>query len=170
MNNKGQTMSIGAIVSVIMGIIVCSILIIAIAQGTDKVVNSRTTTNGTYAAPATNGYFVLTGQDLLSTPVIFNASGIAGYPDSGNQTANSSVFTCDSNVSATGTAQIYCKNNGYPTWGAGNTQLYVTYTWGEDGYAKDSAARTMLTLVILLSAVALLVWVANETGLLDWTK
>lgn len=170
-NKKGQ-LNIGGFLLLIIGIIVAATLLVAIAQGTDRTVNLRTSTNVTYTAPVTSGYIVLTGQNLLDTPQFMNASnctqgcGVYNFQDAGNQTANSSVFTCGENVSASGTAQIYCKNNGYSTWSELSTR--VTYTWGEAGYSNDSASRTMLLLVILLSAVALLVWVAEQSGLLDW--
>ncbi len=163
MNKKGQ-LNVGGYVLLIIVIIVVVNLLLASAQGTDKVINSRTYTNYSATAPASaGGYIVLPGQNLLSTPIVFNATT---YPDSGNETANSSVFSSGENVSEAGEAQIYLKLNSYSTW-AGKT-LYVTYDYGEAGYANDSAARTMLELVIIMSTVALIVWIASSSGLLDW--
>src|SRR3990167_8155099 len=90
--NRKAVIGVGAFLALFVGIIVAMTLIVPsaanIATSTDTVV----LTNGTFTAPAANSIIDLTGQELINTPLVVNASGTL---------AASTQYTIAEGISAT---------------------------------------------------------------------
>lgn len=165
MNKKGQTgVQIGAIIVLAIGLIVGVILLQASAQNNDVVVNTRTATNVTYASPTSGSTIDLTGQDIIGTATVVNATDGATVPAT-NYTISEGVS------SSTGVKSIQYTNND-ADWNAVNVN--ISYTYGADGYSEESSGRAMANLVIIMAGLALLVFVVagvvGKGSLMDMFK
>ena len=94
MNNKGQ-MSVGIFLSLTVGIIVCLVLFQAASVYTGQATTTTSVINKTYTAPSTGGKIDLIGQELLSTPTVYNASNASEIIPSTNYTIAETVSTVD---------------------------------------------------------------------------
>ena len=149
MNNRGQKTGIGILIVLFIGAIVGLVLLQTTAQETDDALTTRFLANRTITAPAAGSTTDLVGQELLSTPIVTNASG-GGVVPTTNYTIAEGVSTVDG-----------LKRIRYTTVGPSpfaSKSVNVSYTYGPEGYIEDSAGRSIFSLVIILGALALAVF------------
>ena len=155
MNNKGQ--GIGVLMLIFVAAIVGLTLIVPIAnnveQGTQAVKGLTTSTN--YSITGIKDTKVaLQGQELGAVTGVVNATSGATIP-----AANYTIAEC---IRPTDSMKGICYTalDDYTTGAiAASGPVKVTYTYYPDGYMDDSASRSMIGLVVLLSALALVVFV-----------
>lgn len=155
MDRKGQ-LTLGTFITVFMAIIVAVALFITIAQlvgSTRDTVVYNTSTGDAVVTLAANGASVdLTGQDIIGTIVLHNASDNSNEPgsliDDGNYTVSEIVST------TTGVKTISIQTDAAQFASA---QVNASYTYGPDGYIENSGARSVALLVTLFTALAIAV-------------
>jgi len=143
MNNKAQA-SVGLLIAVGIGVIVALVMFQAAAQEVGKSTTTETITNALYTGPASGSCIDLKGQEILSTPVVTNRTDGVTIPAT-NYTISERVSSVD-NLKRIG----YCTKG---TFGVG--VINVTYTYGPEGYAEDSATRSIVGIIVLLGAIAI---------------
>jgi len=146
MNKKAQ-MGLGVFLMVFIAVIVGLALFLTIAQTTGSATATSTATNVTYTAPANGARIDLTGQDLLSTPVVHNAT-TGTVILAGNYTIDEIVST--STGVKTISLQVDSTDQQSLDWN-------VSYTYGADGYVNSSGARAMVSLIAIFFALAVVV-------------
>jgi len=177
MNNKAQV-GIGQFVMIFVGVIVAISLFLASAQiiglSTTSIALGGVNSNNTLLAadiPAVASSVDLVGQDLLDTPVVVNASG--------GQTVAAGNYTISEIVSATTGVKTISFQLDDPQFSSANQTasgslgLNITYTYGPDGYINSGAGRSLALLIVILSALAIAVFVMSESlrnGLKDMFK
>jgi hypothetical protein len=160
-NKRGQLQA-GGYVLLIIGIIVVLTLIIASAQQIGTVKDTYTYENVSIGT-LTNGTptYITDCRAIVGTVRIFNATGDLEMA-SGNYTLTNNVLyngmwavQIDPNVTVTaGTAY----NKGLAT---------IDGTCEPITYSENNADKTVLDLIILLSGLALLVWVLEASGVIN---
>lgn len=107
--------------------------------------------NSTFTAPAVNGTIDLVGQELISTPLVINATS--------NTVISSGNYTIGERVSPTdGLKRIYFKTlDGATVTGFNGKGVNISYTYGDEGYIDDGAGRSIAGLIIILASLALAV-------------
>lgn len=145
MNKKAQMKQIGVLIMVFVAVIVGVALMISSAGTVGTSTTTITLTNSTITSPANGAATDLTGQDLLSTPVVHNASTGAIIP-----TTN---YTLSERVSpTTGLKTVYFQTDDASI---ASQSLNVSYTYGPDGYINDSAGRSIAGLITVFFALAI---------------
>lgn len=151
MNKKGQaTLQVGIILSVFIAVLVGLILLTDVAGFVGTTRNTQTqndTIDGTSTTTPANGATIdLPGQELLSTPIVMNASGTA-------ETITSDNYTIAEGVSAT----TGLKTIQFTTVGTEIDAMAVniSYTYGADGYIESSGGRAIAGLIILFFALGI---------------
>lgn len=154
MNKKGA--SVAGIITAFIVAIVALAFVVAIAGSSSTLTDSRTLNNVTYLAPAAESTIDLTGQELLSTPVVLNTTDGVVIP--------ASNYTIFEGISpSTGVKTIrYTSHAGHVS-----SNVSITYTYGDFGYIDDSAGRSMVDLIVIFCALAVLAYVIWATGLWD---
>lgn len=153
MNKIGQ-ITVGMILVAAIIIIVGLVLLggiypfIGTTTGTMVLVN-RTVTGGG------GGVFTdAVGQELLSTPIVTNRTGQQVVGD-GNYTIGERVSTVD------GLKRIYYEPISVGNWNT--TAVNLSYSYGAEGYVDDLGGRSMVLLIPILAAVALLIAIIAMT-------
>jgi len=148
MNRKGEGITIGYLIIAFVTLIVTLALFIAIAQQVGTVRTSETLSNSSQTAPAVNVTLELTGQDLLSTPIVTNATG--------GEVINTANYTFDTGVSTiTGWKTVQYTTLDGSSYAS--QPINVSYSYGPDGYANNSGARSIALLIVIFSAIAIAV-------------
>ena len=138
----------GIIVITAIALIIGASLLSTVAKDAGKMLNSVSLSNGTYAIGSTiGGKTWLIGQELLSTPVVTNASGSGNLINSGNWTITEGV-----NPSTGNKGIVYTKLSNDI-----NTSVNISYTYGPEGYIEDSGSRSIVPLIILFFALLIMV-------------
>lgn len=163
MNNKAEV-GMGMLLTVFVGIVVSLVLLQAAAVFQGQAVNTVSLVNKTYTAPAVNSTIDLMGQELLTTPIVTNASGNAttGVITTGNYTIAEGVSSTD------GLKRIRYTTKDTSTFAS--KSVNISYDYGAEGYIDDAGGRTMATLIILLAALAIAVFALVPTlrnGVID---
>jgi len=166
MNRKGEV-SIGSILMVFVAIIVAIALLIASAQNlsvTSAVRTYNTTTGDDTVTLAANGARIdLLGQELISTPVLHNASDNSGL------VINVANYTVGEHVStSTGVKSIFIQTDAAQF---ASTAVNITYTYGGEGFVTDGGARSVIGLIIIFAALAIAVVTLSPTlrnGIMDF--
>lgn len=158
MNKKAQAqIGLGVIMVTFIAILVGVILFQAIAQEAGKATTSSVynTTSGSAAitCPADTITIDLEGQELLSTPLVRNASG--------DLVIQSGNYTIDEGVSTT-TGVKTIRYTAIGSEFAGNT-LNISYDYGRDGYIDNSGGRAMAGLIAIFFALAVAVIALTPT-------
>jgi len=160
MNRKGE-INVRILLTIFIGIIVALILLQGISPYLGQARNSVAAINYTYAFVNDSAYHDMAGQELLSTPIVTNASADAKVIDPGN-------YTIDEGVSATtGVKTIQfnwstlSERSGLS--GASMGDINISYTYGADGYIDNSAGRSMVLLIPIFAALAVLVFTLYPT-------
>lgn len=157
MNKKGQ-LNIGAFLTIFIGIIVALILLGGISPFLGVTRNSVTAVNHTYTIANTTTPTDLAGQELLSTPIVTNATADA---DVITATGN---YIIDEGISATTglkTVQFVWDVAGSNR--SGMTAINISYDYGADGYIENSAGRSMVLLIPIFAALAIIVFALSPT-------
>lgn len=171
MNKNGQ-ITTGLVISAAIVLIVAIILFQASAENIGGVTTTGTWNTSTksgvstgYALTAAGTVTVLTGQELLSTPAVWNQNG--SYDCSSNVTIAEGVST------TTGTKRILMTTNaGIDENDLGYcTNVNVSYEYAPEGYIDDAGGRSVATIVVLLTALAVAVVALVPTfrsGIINW--
>jgi hypothetical protein len=144
MDKKAQgAIELGAIMVVFITAIVGVVLFQTVAQEVGSTTNTIVQPNLTFTAPANGDRVDIAGQELLSTPVVSNATYIIG---DGN-------YTVDEIVSeTTGVKTISFRTDDALIAGG---EFNITYDYGADGYIDSSGARSMALLIPLFFALGI---------------
>lgn len=148
MDKKGQ-LSVGVILVAFVGIIVALALYQGIfgfiGQTTSSEVYNTTAGSAALVVPADGATTDLTGQELLDTPLVINATG--------GETVPSTNYTIAETISATdGLKRISYTAVGGLYEGA---SVNVSYTYGAEGYVDSGAGRSIVLLIPILAALAI---------------
>lgn len=156
-NKKGQT--VGTFIVLILGIITCVVLLVAVAQQKGNITDTIAYENVSVAANVVNGTTQYVTQcRALNNVLIFNATGDIQIP--------STNYTLTNNVVYNGQLAVSILPNALDDADFG----YNAGKWTIDGtcepltYDENSAGRTIIDLVVLLSALALVVFVLEKSG------
>jgi len=154
MNKKAQ--SLGSFILVFIVVIVGLSLLTAVALNTGISTTSYTqndSLSGSTTMPASGSRIDLTGQDLLSTPVVVNVTG------SGTVTASN--YTIDTIVStSTGVKTVSLLSNG--GWWEGE-EINISYIYGPEGYANDAGTRGVISIIVIFFVLGIAVVVLEPT-------
>ncbi len=155
MNNKGQVndIGIGTIMILFISVLVGVIFFVTIAQDVGGSTNTQILVNGTFATGVDESSIDITGQDLLSTPIVYNATGIT-------MTATTDYIISEIVSESTGVKTISLQVKSADT---ASQNVDVSYTYGPDGYINDSGARSMATLIPLMFALAIAIIALTPT-------
>lgn len=159
MNKRGQ-LNVGGYILLIIGIIVCTVLLIGIAQQKGQITDTWTYANVSIGT-LTNGTptYVTACRALVGNVRIFNATGDVQIPATNYTLTNNVIYNgmwavkIDPAVLITATGAF---NKGLAT---------IDGTCEPITYSEDSSAKTILELIILFAAIALLVWVLEHSGI-----
>lgn len=143
MNNKGQ-MNLALVLSIFIGIIVGLVLLVGTYPYIGDATNSQTITNGQITTPAAAATIDITGQDLLSTPVVTTPAGVV--ISDGNYTIAEAV----SETSGVKRIQYTTIGTEYDA-----TLVNVTYTYGPEGYIESAGGRSVAGLIAIFGALAI---------------
>jgi len=152
MNNKAQMQKVGVFILVFVGIIVSLALFEGSLTSIGTATNTNTVTNAliTFPNTATSPY-VLSGQ-AVSSVVVTNRTG--------GEVVSSGNYTIENyDLSASGTLQATISNL---TGQYAGTPVNISYVYEPLGYAKDSSSRTMITLIVIFSSLAVAVYVLSQ--------
>lgn len=144
MNNKGQT-GIGALLLVFVAVIVGVALFQSSAQSIGSAVNTVTLANTTIDTPANGTAYVFSGYRSLSSVVVYNGSALV--PSTNYTVANDQIVNGLLVATITPTASAE----------------YREYDWNvsaiaqPDTYIADGGARSITSLVLVFSALAIAV-------------
>ena len=155
-NRKGQEgTSIGNIVMVLVGVVVCVVLFTSSAQ--EAVPNTVLhTANYSVTAPTSNNTLSLTGRELVGDILILNGTNIALTGTSSlNFTAGSKIIDDDLTV------YIETEDAAYA-----GTSVDVSYTYKPDGYFDSSASRSMINIILIFAALGIAIFTLNQMGVL----
>ncbi len=138
---------------ILLGFVGLMIAIVMLSSIGDSIFNQRNTfnqTNISVTAPAINGTLVLTGRQLVAgtTPIVRNSSNI--------DLQNAGVFISDGIVNGVHTVFMSVNQSGDPNNG---TAVNMTYEFRPDGYLDSSADRSVVFLIVLFGALAILVFI-----------
>ena len=138
------------IFAIFIGAIITVVFLGSIADSVFLQTNTFSVSNNTVTAPAINGTLVLEGRELVSgtTPIVRNSSNI--------DLQNAGVFVTDGLISGSQTVFLSVNQSGLPN---NVTSVNVTYDFQPDGYLKSPSDRSISRLIIILSALAILVFV-----------
>lgn len=147
MNNKAQ-IGIGvliiAAVAVIMGLVLFQATADNIEAGTQS--NGVTSAvNVTYPLGATGVITELTGQELVGTPAVWNATSVTVVP-----TTNYTIYECvrtSNNLKGICMKSLGGLSAGY--------NVNVTYDYYYSGYIDDSGSRAIAGIILLLTAIGI---------------
>jgi hypothetical protein len=144
-------LGIGTFIAVFVTVLVGAVLLTAVASSAATVSQTgyanRTTGDQQVTIGTLGTITCLTGQELLDTPVVINSSGGATIT-SGNYSITEAV------CSTTGVKSVVYTQNAIND--SGHT-FNISYTYGVDGYADNSGARAVSTLIIIFMALAVTV-------------
>jgi len=152
--SKKAELGVGTMIIMFIGIIVALVLLTASAGEVGKSTSTDVLSNGLYTAPASGSCIDLKGQELLSAATVTNRT--SGTAKTVNFTIAEGISTVD------GLKRIRFCTTGASAGGGdawSGLAFNVSYTYGPEGYADDSGARSILGIVILLAAIAVVVFV-----------
>ena len=161
-NKKGQSVGLTAVVVLFVGIVVALAMIPDIFSSQAAMTGTVTLVNSTYTAPTKDSTIDLIGQELLSTPVVHNATDGA--------VVNSTNYTIAEGISTSTGVKTIRLTNLDAAWNA--KSINVSYTYGRDGYIEDSGARGIANQIGLFASLAVLAfvlyWVARQNGWINF--
>lgn len=143
--DKSEYGMMGAIILTFVAVIVALSLFIASADQVGQTATTAEIRNTTYTFPAVGSYLDLKGQELLSTPVVYNSTGGESVPAS-NYTIAEGVST------TTGVKTVRLLNLGGNYTGS---SVNISYTYGVDGYIEDSGSKAIAGLIVIFAALAI---------------
>lgn len=145
MNRKGE--GVAGLILTAVGLIICILLLSASAANLDKTSAQVKVVNATYEVPTAGTYTELSGQqEVIGTYNIRNAT---------NANILTTNMTLESVIGSNGQKTLVFYNH-ESKWEGINVNL--TYTYGAIGYMPDAGSRGVTAVIIVLSAVALVVF------------
>lgn len=152
MNNKGQQFTVAAVIllfiSLLVGLVLFPIIGQYVGSVTDTYFENATITGVQFTMPADGATIDLTGQELMDTPFVQNASGTT-IVCSG---ADTNCTIAEGVSTSTGLKRIRLTANG--TEHQGQT-LNISYEYGPEGYIDSAGGRSITTLITLFFALAI---------------
>jgi hypothetical protein len=159
MNKKAQA-GVGLLITLAIAVIVGLILFQAVAtnveKGTRAVTGVIDVENITLSAGALNAIVEVTGQELVTTRSVSNATD-------GVLIAATNYSLAECTRTSDGLKGICFKRVGTDTTGIVN----VSYTYYPDGYIDNSGARSIAGIIVLLSAIGIAIVVLGANKY-DW--
>jgi hypothetical protein len=137
---------IGVLIMLAVTIIVGLILIQGSAQNTNGVLNTVTLVNTSFTAPAESGSVYFTDYKVIDSVVIYNSTG--SFVPAANYTVTNNVIY----NGALATKITYGVINSYA-----NDTSKISGVAQPLTYSSDNAGRSMTSLIIIMSALALAV-------------
>jgi len=160
MNKKAQMEGIGSFIVVFLTLLVGIILFTAIAQESGKATTLDSYSNVTVTLPASDGSIYLTNIRAISDVVINNES-VAGIIPASN-------YTIENNVVNNGALAVRLTLGPDSPWSA--IDANITGTTQPLTYIPDSGARSMVPLIAIFFALALVVVALVPTMQNDFVK
>ena len=148
---KEETNYVGIIFFVAIAVIIGANLLGTIGQYTGQMTNTYNAVNVSVTTGANGAYVDLTGQNLIGTALVNNATYLNSNADGTggiNVTIEQSVST------VTGKLAVRMKTNN-ATWAT--KKVNVTYTYGADGYVDNAGARAIVPLIIVFFCLLIMV-------------
>jgi hypothetical protein len=150
--------SFAAVLMIFIGAIIATTFIASIATQVNLETNQFTIHNDTVTVPSTaNTTLDLTGRELVTAIGIWNATE--------SILNNASIMGSNGTDLQTGwtsgglrTVQLITNDTAVNTGFIGKT-VNVSYIYLPDGYVSDSGARSVTTLITLISALAIVVYI-----------
>lgn len=162
MDSKGEVNTAGLIL-LFVGIIVGLVLIQAVGPFIGQTTGTQSLVNHTFTAPAVGSKGDLIGQELLSTPIVYNSSNVTDVVSATNYTIAETISSVDGlkRISYTSlTGSKYASKN-----------VNITYDYGMEGYADDAGARSVIGLILIVAALGLvafiLYYIFKDSNILD---
>lgn len=139
-----------AIFMVLIGALIATVFLMTIADENVAQTSNFNANNTTVTAPTVNSSTDLTGRELVGTGEVVNSSGtdVVGL--------GVLLRTGTSSTSGLRTVQIFTNDTG--SHSAGDT-VNVTYIYRPDGYHNDAGTRSIVLLITLIAALAIVVFV-----------
>jgi hypothetical protein len=171
MNKTGATnQTIGLILTAVIAVLVGVALFLAVMQqigsSTDAIEAGVNSANVTVTIPAASTTVDVTGQDLLSTPIVSmqpNGSVIG----SGNYTIDEGVST------STGVKTIRYTSSSDVDSGLVGLTANITMDYGPDGYIANAGARSVAAIIGIFMALGIAVVMlvpALRSGVLNMVR
>lgn len=156
MNKKAQgqvsyvAISIGIFIAIIMGLVLFQASASNIGQSITSGEYNGTAVGTVYDLTAAGTETVLTGQELLSTPLVINRTG-AAIDCSTNVTIAEGVDSISGvkRVIMTTVAVYDADDRGFCR------EVNVSYDYGPEGYIDSSGGRSIASLILIFFAVAI---------------
>ena len=161
-----EKQNIGALVILFIGIIFVFAMLPAISDGVDTLTTTRSDVN-TSVVLVQDVAVDIKGQELIGAAVVKNST--ADVTILSNVTVAEGLSATDGGK----TIQVTLGGDGYGYLGenlSGQT-VFVTYTYGADGYAQEAGTRGIASLIMVLTALGLLGFVVfYAIGKAGWMK
>ncbi len=141
-----------AVLAAFIGVMIVATLLISISNQVVGITSTGNESVTEVTTPAVNGTVDLVGRELLATTSITLANGT----DVNNLGVHLQTGTGTNGLR---TVQIVVNDTGSSY---ASTAVNVSYTYNPDGYISNSAGRSMTNLIIIVSAIALLIFVIYE--------
>ncbi len=146
MDKKGQ-LGIGTFINIFIVVVVGLALFLATAQQVGPITSTTTAVNTSFTAPAISSIIDLTGQEILNTPIVINASD--------DLLTVTTDYVIDEGISTTSGLKSI-RYTAASADGASQT-VKVSYDYGVDGYIDDSGGRSLASLILIFFALAIAV-------------
>jgi hypothetical protein len=155
--DKRGEISVGALIGVAIGVIVCLILFQAFSVNTEQVTTSDYVYNssrvgtgyGAFTTPAAGACKDLIGQELIDTPMVTNGSSSYVVP-AANYTISEGVSTVDNLKRIRYCSTAVSTYAGLPA--------NITYIYAPEGYIDNAGARSVVGIIGLLAAIAVIIF------------
>lgn len=152
MNSKGQITTGGLLIAFIGVIVAITLLTGGITSNVGTVTSTNSYVNQSLVMPTNGSYTDIDAcVNYAGTPIILNRTGYVAIP-----TTNYTVTTRVSPTSSLKVLTVYLAPSATAYSGV---NANITYTCLPQGYAEDSASRTIFGLVIIFSCLAVAVFV-----------
>ena len=158
--NDKRGLGVAQIVLLFIGIIVCATLIVSIAQNKGQLTDLSTVANASLGTMTNGTVLYITDFKSCSSFKIFNATNDVEIPST-NYTVASVVYNGNPAYSVTPNVSVdagHAYNKGTATYDGVCEPLT---------YDENSASRTIADLIIILCAIALVVFVLENAGITD---
>lgn len=139
------------IFSIFIGAIITIVFLSSIADSVNLQTNTRSVANETVTSGAVNVSVDVTGRDLIGLAVIKNATNSTAIDLEGTGV---NVITGINN--GIQTVQLIVNDTGSNFAGQ---PLNLSYTYNPDGFVTDSGARSIVLLIVIFGALAIVVTV-----------
>jgi len=146
MDKKGEVNNLGYFVMVLVGVIVAIALFSGTFDSVGKMTNIYSITNETITTAAVNSSTTLTGRSNTTAITVVNASDGTDWSEN---------FTVTTTNSAGALAILLTTSQDAGEVGQNLTSANVSYSYKPDGYNDDTASRSMVTLILILSALGI---------------